>query len=301
MSWQDLRKRLGRSCAWPYQKAPTFYIDVKSFELTASVVVHTPKMDLTNHSLGQRDAALAVRDYHSYQSRLATRIAKLRKKLGRATSKTMKVKDRPAITASDIAQNHDFAYLLLLEAERAWAHGMYLRSLRVDDSAAGMTGSTRKQVLSRLDKAYRYAKQLSALLLDQSGSKATDNDVAEVLAYTYMLAGAEEFEKQSGGLRSKDEQSQKERWHKCLVNFSAARMMYDSLYQATGKDIFKEALSALVDPSVRYVAYQFRRQRNTGVEEVVKRFLPSDDKDLIRLVKVLNPKALSEKASSQGV
>jgi signal recognition particle subunit SRP68 len=113
------------------------------------------------------------------------------------------------VTAENVGDTREYAYLMLLMAERAWAHGMLIKSQRNED-AGGITGSGRSHVISRLDKAAKVARQLLELLKEQSVSKATDQDVLEGKAYAALMSGAEEFERQSGGKRDG------KGWEECL-------------------------------------------------------------------------------------
>jgi signal recognition particle subunit SRP68 len=161
-----------------------------------------------------------------------------------------------------------------------------------DNADKNITGSTRQHIVSRLHKAVQTAKQIIDLLSDTASSGAKDTDVLEAKAYRYALAGAEEFEKQAEGIKSKDASPQ--RWNTCLANFSAARIIYSSLLKATKKDLFKEVLAGTTDPSIRYAAYQSRIPRTVGVPAIARKFFPKDDAELVKAVQQLDPAALEE-------
>ena len=186
-------------------------------------------------------------------------------------------------------------------AERAWADGMYLRSVRSADSTKAITGSTRQHVLSRLSKAARQAED-TVKMLENSASQATDRDIVEAWAYAYSLVGALEFEKQSSGVRQIEGQVPvKQRWKKCLVAYSAARIIYDSLYQSSQKDVFKEMLNTIVDPSIRYAAYQSRLSRTLAISTVAKQCFSRDNRSFISALEAVDPLALSEEPSARGM
>ena len=192
-------------------------------------------------------------------------------------------------------------HLLLLTSERAWASAMATKASHSEDNAdKNITGSTRRHIVSRLSKAVRHAKQIVELLSDSSASGASETDVLEARAYVYALSGAEEFEKQAEGVKSKN--AKPERWVTCLTSFSAARIIYSSLLKSTKKELFKDVLAGTIDPSIRYAAYQSRIPRTVGVPSVATKYFPKDNEKLVQAVQRLDPAALQEEeaASSRG-
>lgn len=167
-----------------------------------------------------------------------------------------------------------------------------------DNADKNITGSTRKHIVSRLHKAVHYANQVVELVSDTSASGASDADVLEARAYAYALAGAQEFEKQAEGVKSKNASPQ--RWSSCLINYSAARVIYSSLLKSTKKDLFKEVLAGTTDPSIRYAAYQSRIPRTVGVPAVATKYFPKDDAKLVQAVQKLDPAALEEEEAASS-
>ncbi|KAF2450955.1 hypothetical protein P171DRAFT_460404 [Karstenula rhodostoma CBS 690.94] len=250
-------------------------------------------MDITKFVAEYREAAFLVGDYSSYRAQLSRRLRIVRKKLGRATAKNAKYTAKAAVTAEEVGRNAEFLHLLLLTSERAWAHAMSMKTSHSEDNAdQNISGSTRQHIISRLDKAVRYANDTVKLLSDRAASGASDVDVLEARAYAYALAGAQEFEKQAEGAGSKDAATK--RWIPCLTNYSAARVIYSSLFKATKKDLFKEVLAGTTDPSIRYAAYQHRIPRTIGVPSVAKKFFPTEDADLVQAIEKLDPAALQD-------
>jgi signal recognition particle subunit SRP68 len=190
-------------------------------------------------------------------------------------------------------------HLLLLTSERAWASAMATKASHSEDNAdKNITGSTRRHIVSRLHKAVLHAKQTVDLISDTRASGASETDVLEARAYVYALAGAEEFEKQAEGIKSKN--AKPERWTLCLTNFSAARVIYSSLLKATKKDLFKDVLAGTIDPSIRYAAYQSRIPRTVGVPSVATKYFPQDDEKLVQAVQKLDPAALQEEEAASS-
>ncbi|KAK7523474.1 hypothetical protein IWZ03DRAFT_397202 [Phyllosticta citriasiana] len=258
-------------------------------------------MDITAFVASQRDSALLLGDYNTYRQQLSRRLLALRKRLGRATPKNAKYSSKDPVTAADIGSSHDFVHLQILTAERAWAHAMHMRSLHAEDNAQkGITGTTRKHIISRLHKAAVIARELSLQLSDQSASGATDIDILEAKAYYYSLCGAQEFEKQAQGQPSNGTKPPDQRWQDCLVNYSAARVIYNALLQSTKNDIFKDILTNTVDPSLRYAAYQSLLPRTMTVAAVACQKFPRSDPELVNAVEKVYPDALREESHSAG-
>lgn len=196
------------------------------------------------------------------------------------------------ITAEEIGSNHEYVHLLVLTAERAWAHAMHIKTSHSEDtSGKGITGATRRHVISRLAKAARAATELAGILQDQSVTKANNQDVLESRAYAASLSGAEQFEKESGGAQ----QAGEKRWHECLKQYSQARVIYAALYEKEKKDVFRDILANTIDPTIRYAAYQASLSRTIAIPTVAKRFFPKNDTELVKLVEEVDTYALKDK------
>jgi signal recognition particle subunit SRP68 len=178
---------------------------------------------------------------------------------------------------------------------------MVMKAAHSEDNAnKSITGSTRQHLLSRLHKAIKHAEEMVALVSDRAASGATDVDVLEAKAYAYSLAGAAAFEKQAEGIQPSDASSS--RWKSCLVNYSAARVIYTALLKTTKKELFKEFLVTAVDPGIRYAAYQYRIPRTVGVPAVSQKFFPKEDAELVQAVEKLDADALrEEEPTSSGM
>ncbi|CAK3809203.1 related to signal recognition particle 68 kDa [Lecanosticta acicola] len=248
-------------------------------------------MDITQFVATKREALL-IGDYNSYRASLSRQLLATRKRLGRATNKREKF-TKKAVTAEDIGRNHEFVHLLLLTAERAYAHAMQIKTTHSEDSK-GITGSTRTHIISRLNKAAKTARELVDLLRDKTVSKASDQDVLEARAYQAALAGQEQFEKQSEGKRSADEQASEGRWQACLKYYSEARVIYAALLEKDKNEVYREILANTVDPTIRYAAYQAHLSRTIAIPTVAKRYFPKDDSELVSAVEKIDPYALKD-------
>lgn len=245
-------------------------------------------MDITAFISSSRQT-LQISDYSTYRSQLSRQILSTRKRLRIATPRREKFTPRP-VTADNIGDTKEYVYLMLLMAERAWAHGMLIKSTRTDDtSGRGITGSGRIHIISRLDKAAKLARSLAGLLKDQGTTKATDQDLLEAKAYAALLSGAEEFERQSGGTRDG------KGWEQCLRHYSEARIVYAAFNERDKKEVFREFLANTIDPTIRYAAYQANLSRTIAIPTVAKRYFPKDDAELVKLIEQVDPYALKDK------
>ncbi|KAG0649199.1 Signal recognition particle subunit SRP68 [Hyphodiscus hymeniophilus] len=236
-------------------------------------------MDVTKFVITGRDKAKLYGDSASYRTQLSNRIHNLRKKLGVATKPRAKYTPKPPITAEDIGRNHEFAQLLLLTSERAWANAMSMREVHSSEKK-GITGSTRSHIISRLHKASKYADELFKLLTDQTQTGATIEDVLEARAYAASLDGAMQFEKQS--------------WEACVKSYSEARIIYSALASSTKSDIFKDLLEDPIDQSIRYGAYQMRMPRTIAVPVIARKYFPRSDTELVSQVEKLDSDVLND-------
>lgn len=140
---------------------------------------------------------------------------------------------------------------------------MHMKSTHsADPSAKGIVGAARRHIISRLTKATGPAQQLVNTLQDQSTSGATDTDVLEARAYYASLCGALNLEKR--------------KWEQCLQNYAVARMVYTTLGQMVKKDSFRDLLTSIVDPSIRYAAYQIKLPRTKPLPSLAINYFPSD-------------------------
>ena len=245
-------------------------------------------MDITAFVASHRQTLL-ISDYSTYRSQLSRQILSTRKRLRIATPRREKFTPRP-VTADNIGDTKEYVYLMLLMAERAWAHGMLIKSTRTEDaSGRGITGNGRNHIISRLDKAAKLGRSLAGLLNDQSTTKATDQDLLEAKAYAALLSGAEEFERQSGG--SKDGKG----WEQCLRHYSEARVIYAAFNERDKKEMFRDFLANTIDPTIRYAAYQANLSRTIAIPTVARLYFPKDDTELVELVEQVDQYALKDK------
>ncbi|KAI0544478.1 Cupredoxin [Xylaria curta] len=235
-------------------------------------------MDITNFVVSARNQALLYGDYTTYHRLLAKKLHGSRKKLNIATKNRSKFVKRDPVTAQQIAENHGFLHLILLTAERAWAHAMRLKALHAADTK-GITGRTRSHIISRLDKGARAAEHLVRILSDTAAG-ATDIDLLEARAYAAMLRGAADFEGQN--------------WEDCMRSYATARIIYSALMASVRGDILKDLLSETIDPSIRYAAYQSKVPRTLAIPTIARKAFPSSDEALVGQINTLAPNLLKQ-------
>ncbi|KAI0388837.1 hypothetical protein F5Y17DRAFT_173597 [Xylariaceae sp. FL0594] len=236
-------------------------------------------MDITNYIVSARNQALLYGDYGTYHRLLAKKLHSSRKKLNIVTKNRGKFGKKPSVTSEQVAENLEFVHLVLLTAERAWAHAMRLKALHSTDSN-GITGRTRSHIISRLDKGARTAEHLVRILSDTAITHAADIDILEARAYACMLRGAANFESQH--------------WSRCMTSYSTARVIYSALMDSLRGDILKDLLSETIDPSIRYAAYQAKVPRTLAISTIARKAFPSSDAALVGQINGLAPNLLKQ-------
>nr|KMM70532.1 hypothetical protein CPAG_06843 [Coccidioides posadasii RMSCC 3488] len=244
-------------------------------------------MDITDYIVSRRADALLIGDYNTYRARVTRRLHAQRKRLGRTTPKGKKYTPKPLVTAEEIASNSEHVFLFLLAAERGWASAMHMRSVHsADPSTKGIVGSTRRHIISRLNKAATYAEQLVQVLENQSASGASNVDLLEARAYLASLRATFWMEKQ--------------RWEQCLRQNSLARVIYTAIQKKTDREVFRDLLSSTIDPGIRYAAYQLKVPRSVPLHTISIQHFPADEKVRAE-IEALDPEALSEKGGENKV
>ena len=147
-----------------------------------------------------------------------------------------------------------------------------------------MPASTKRQILSRLTKATVYARHLTQLLQDQTTTHASAVDLMEAQAYLSSLKGALYFEKA--------------RWQLSIELYSVARLVYTTLRSTSRTDVFSDIVSATVDPSIRYAAYQLKMPRTKPVPDIAVEYFPQNEKELRSGIEKMNPDAFESRKAS---
>lgn len=151
-----------------------------------------------------------------------------------------------------------------------------------DPSTKGVLGPTRRHIISRLNKASKYAERLVSIFQDHSVSGASDIDVLEARAYLALLSGGLYMEMQ--------------RWEQCLRQFSMARVIYTALGQKDRKEAYRDIVSVTIDPSLRYAAYQLKLSRNKPLSSLAIERFPGNS-DVRSELEKIDPNCLVEDAA----
>ncbi|KIW22367.1 uncharacterized protein PV07_12259 [Cladophialophora immunda] len=246
-------------------------------------------MDITSSIVSERERALLGGDYDAYHAQATRKIHNLRRRLGAAT-RGRKYTPKAAVTAENVAKNAEWVQLLLASSERAWASSMAMKSAQsAENTQKPMPGSTKRQIASRLRRAITYADNLVTVLRDRSTTGAKAIDELEARAYLAMLRGSLDFEKG--------------RWQGCIQNYSIAQIVYTTLARSSKTDTYKELLSGIVDPSIRYAAYQLKMPRTKAINDIAIENFPKSETTVRDEIKSINAQAFStgtEAAPTKG-
>lgn len=154
--------------------------------------------------------------------------------------------------------------LLLASSERAWADAMAMKAAQSQENTQKpMPGSTKQQISSRLRRAIQHAENLVEVLGNSSATGATPLDVLEAAAYRSMMKGSLDFEKA--------------KWQQCLQDYAVTYIIYTALAKASKTDIYKDLLSSIVEPSIRYASYQLQIARTKAVGDIAIENFPQSD------------------------
>ncbi|KAL9114536.1 MAG: hypothetical protein Q9227_001617 [Pyrenula ochraceoflavens] len=109
----------------------------------------------------------------------------------------------------------------------------------------------------------------------------------EALAYRSMLSGALNFEKGQ--------------WEACLEEYSTSRLIYSALDTSQRGDVYKELVSTVVDPNIRYAAYKCNLSRSKAVQDIVLEALAPVDAELKANVESIDPEACKTTAEIRAI
>ncbi|KAK5053250.1 hypothetical protein LTR84_002224 [Exophiala bonariae] len=235
-------------------------------------------MNITHSFVSERDRALLSGDHSSYHAQATRRIHSLRRRLG-ASNRGRKYNPKAAVTPDNVAQNQEWVQLLLASSERAWADAMAMKAAQSQENTQKpMSASTKRQIVSRLRRATQYAQNLVQVLQNSTSSTpGQSQDILEASAYLSMLKGTLDFEKA--------------RWQPCINNYSLPHITYTALSKTARSDAYKDLLSGIVDPSIRYAAYQLQVARTKPVDEIAIENFPVTFSSLRKGIQDLDPSA----------
>ncbi|KAK9249115.1 hypothetical protein V1506DRAFT_527048 [Lipomyces tetrasporus] len=249
---------------------------------------------LLDQLLRERTAALlqSATDYRRYARHLSSRLHRLRKTLKvrrRVPAKARKSTSAvPADTLTSKYKTHvpsapelntdkRFAGILLLAAERAWAHAMESKAT-MENNAAGAP-ERKRHILSRLEKARKYAAALQSILLDDNMSVTsfTDYEKLQVVTYVSVIMA-------TGDLESRN-------YEKAVASFAVAYTGLSGLvlnFSTTDAsdddndmaDLYRDLLSSTVEPALKFSAIQVdSSSRSVAVLALARKYLPTSPVD----------------------
>jgi signal recognition particle subunit SRP68 len=163
-----------------------------------------------------------------------------------------------------------------------------MKSMHGSESGQAITGSTKIHVISRLEKAKKTAGILVDTLKDPK-SGVNKNTLLEAQAYQAMLSGTLYFESR--------------KWLKSLESYSIVHVLYTILLKSSASrraGAFQELLTSIVEPSIRYAAYQQKLPRTMPIPQIVTKYA-SKDSVAIQTVLELDPKAFDEQSTEAKI
>lgn len=157
---------------------------------------------------------------------------------------------------------------------------MYMKSIHSNESDQAITGTMRRHILSRLEKA----RKIAASLVDairQMNSSSADKLLLEAEAYQSLLSGTLFFEAR--------------KWSRSLEEYSITHVVYTNLVKVPSKQVesIQELLSSTIEPSIRYAAYQQKISRTVPIPQIVSKHLKKDSPTIQTLLKV-DPECFDE-------
>jgi signal recognition particle subunit SRP68 len=73
-------------------------------------------------------------------------------------------------------------------------------------------------------------------------------------------------------------------------------MIYSALLTSTKKEVFKEIMTSMIDPSIRYAAYQSQIPRSLAIPTIASRSFPRSDQELADAILKIDPSSLGDQS-----
>lgn len=236
----------------------------------------------------QRNAyGLRYNDFTRYRKHCANRTHRLRSSLKMTHGKGRDFKKLPPLNPDVIKDGH--LQLLLLEAERAWAHSQDLVADSLKPNKADIAATLRHSATGRFRRAVNWSTQLlSHCQALHASSRLSAGNILEVTIYTLILNGR--------FLRYRDD------FEDALIQLSVARGLLDELAAraTTSRD---QALAVLfadeIGPEIRYCAHELGRAKSYDIDGIVMEFAARHRNDVVEGCDALIEKLKSESQSGQ--
>lgn len=88
------------------------------------------------------------------------------------------------------------------------------------------------------------------------------------------------------------------RWQNCIHNYSLPHIIYTALSKPAKSESYKDLLSGIVDPSIRYAAYQLQVARTKPLDEIAIENFPESHSALRKEIQALDPLAFQSATSA---
>lgn len=141
-----------------------------------------------------------------------------------------------------------------------------------------------KYIRSRLHKATVSANKLRSLL-EASDVNASDRDFLEAAAYAALCAGTEFMEKHD--------------WEKSLPQFCLVNLIFKVLENKFEESKHKELLSSVVEPSLRFSAYNLGIPRSVDATSISRKWFPKEDTKVKEALERLDPEIFNEEVKKE--
>ncbi|KAK9472794.1 uncharacterized protein V1510DRAFT_393690 [Dipodascopsis tothii] len=231
--------------------------------------------------LQERSAALlqAGGAYGRYAAHLSAGIRRLRKalKIHKRVPKNSKTFQMYMPTAAEVAADGRHARVVLLTAERAWAHAQEAKAMLENRESA----ATRRHMLSRLEKARKHAGAVAALAEEAAESFGPAARIG-LQAYAASVAGALAFERKL--------------WKRALAEYAVAAVGLNALLKTDAdedaQDLYAGLLADTVDPSIRFASFQLKNYKVPDLATLAGTAIPADHV-VLTLVRASAPELLA--------
>ncbi|EME28434.1 signal recognition particle subunit SRP68 [Galdieria sulphuraria] len=192
-------------------------------------------------------------DYRRYHLYCTRKLHRLRKALkwtqGRGRFVKRKIGEEEVVSKGGGRSDVRFLWLVLLQAERAWSHGMELKeeaALLQNSKKRMSTRRKRRWPLRKWTKAALWARHLERLC---SSIGAPTKTILEAQAYAQLMAGNALLERKQ--------------WKASQESFQRAYYILEKLEQTKGtsaqqRHIYRQYIQEM-EPSVRYCRYQLTK------------------------------------------
>lgn len=196
-------------------------------------------------STAQNQNGLRHSDYQRYRQYCSRRLRRVRKSVGLSHAKKCDKKETWKAKNVEKVTDARMISIPLLNAERAWAYAMQLKSDMEEDG-----DRKRFHLLKRFKRAAQYSQELA----DLCAVAADRRTQLEADAYNALMHG--------------NLYLQRDQAEVALEKFMHAKMAYEQLAKISGAEIRTLCAAKLssIEPGIRYCKYVLNRQQGKGAD-----------------------------------